>query len=607
MGMTPRNRNFGGHGPFDSIGTYLSGARRANSNSTGEFETWNVISGEPTYLKAGDRPTPFPVGVYAMAELEKQVRRVMRRLNFQQFVEVLVWCWVASLTLGLCWTVTEKVWRPILGPWWITLVGSLALGMIAAVVIWLFKRPSSVEAAVALDKAFGLKERVSTTLTLPSDLRDSPAGLALIHDATKRVAVLDIGEKFNFQVPRTAWLPVIPAVLVFVVATFVNFDKSASAQPRTDASKEREQVETAVKALAKRFEAQREKTKDQGMSETETEKLLAELTKKTKDLEETKEKDLDQKKGLSQFNQLQDALKDRREKLGSTEQMQKQLEKMKLSADKGPAEKFQDAIKQGDFKKAIDELNKIAEQLKSGKLTPEEKKQLEKQLAHMKEQLQKMANVEERKKQLEEQLKKAGVPQEQIQQELAKLDAQAGDMQKLQELAEKIGKMQEALAKEDMEKALESLQMTKADLQQMMQAMRELEMLDQAMNDIQDMKNAMVCKNCGGKGCAACERNQGRGDGFQRGARGSRDEEEDSTNSFNSKVNQKIRPKGKIEVTGLVSGKQVKGDSILIEQEALQAGAAAATDAINQQNIPREYKKHAKEYFEKVGGTKEQE
>jgi hypothetical protein len=85
---------------------------------------------------------------------------------------------------------------------------------------------------------------------------------------------------------------------------------------------------------------------------------------------------------------------------------------------------------------------------------------------------------------------------------------------------------------------------------------------------------------------------------------GSRDEEEDSTKSFNAKVPQKIRPKGKIEVTGLVSGRQVKGESILIDQESLQAEAAAATDAINQQNIPREYKKHAKEYFEQVGGTK---
>jgi hypothetical protein len=539
-----------------------------------------------------------------MAEIEKQVRRVMRRLNFQQFTELLVWCWVATLSLALCWIFAEKIWRPLIEPAWITVAASLGLGFVAAVAIWIFKRPGQVEAAVALDQAFGLKERVSSTLTLPSELRQTPAGLALIQDATKRVEVLDVGEKFGFHMPRTAWLPLIPAILVFLVVSFVKFDKTSAAQAKTEASKEHDQVETAAKTLAKRFEAQRERMKDQGMGETETEKLLAELTKKTKDLEDTKEKDLDQKKGLSQFNQLQDTLKERRDKLGSAEQMQKQLEKLKLSSDKGPAEKFEQALKQGDFKKAINELNKIADQLQNGKLTPEEKKQLEKQLAQMKEQLQKMGNVEERKKQLEEQLKKAGVPQEQIKQELSKLDSQSGDMQKMQELAEKIGKMQEALAKDDIEKAMESLQMTKADLQQMMQAMQEMQMLEQAMNDIQDLKNAMVCKNCGGKGCPACQNNQGRGQGFKRGAQGGRDEEEDSTKSFDSKVNSKIKPGGKLEVTGLTTGKQVKGESILIDQESLQAGAATATDAINQQNIPREYKKHAREYFEQVGGTK---
>jgi len=435
-----------------------------------------------------------------MAELEKQVRRVMRRLNFQQFAEVLVWCWVMSLSLALCWIFTEKVWRPIVEPWWLTVVGSLGLGLIAAVTIWVFKRPSKVEAAVALDQAFGLKERVSSTLTLPSELRDTPAGLALIHDATKRVETIDVNEKFHFQLPRNAWLPLVPAILVFLVASFVKFDKSATAQAKTEASKERAQVSEAAKVLAQRFEKQQEKAKEQGMGETETEKLLAELAKRAKELEESKEKDIDQKKGLSQMNSMQDALKERREKLGSTEQMQKQLEKMKLSADKGPADKFQQALKQGDMKKAIDELNKISEQLKKGQMTPEEKKQLEKQMAQMKEQLQKMGNIEERKKQLEEQLKKAGMPQEEIQKELAKLDCQAGECQKMQELAEKIGKMQEALAQNDMEKAMESLELSKADLQKMMNDLQELEMLTEAMNELQDMKNAMVCKNCGGGG-----------------------------------------------------------------------------------------------------------
>jgi hypothetical protein len=85
---------------------------------------------------------------------------------------------------------------------------------------------------------------------------------------------------------------------------------------------------------------------------------------------------------------------------------------------------------------------------------------------------------------------------------------------------------------------------------------------------------------------------------------GNRDEEEDSTKSFDVKAKQKLRPGGKVEVTGLVTGNSVKGESIIVSQEALESGAAAAADAINKQNIPREYKKHAKEYFEQVRGEK---
>jgi septum formation inhibitor MinC len=221
----------------------------------------------------------------------------------------------------------------------------------------------------------------------------------------------------------------------------------------------------------------------------------------------------------------------------------------------------------------------------------------------MKEQLKKLSNLEERRKQLEQQLKQAGMPEEMIRQELAKLAAQKQQLEKLQELAEKLGKCQECMSKGDMEQALKSLEMSKADLQQLMQELQELNMLDEALNDLAEMKNAMVCKNCGGAGCPSCQNQGENGRGFQRGAVGPRDEEEDTTKSFNTRVPQKMRPGGQVEFGGFVQGKQSKGESVIDVQAALESGQAAANDALNRQNIPRDYKKQTKEYFEKVGGT----
>ena len=70
-----------------------------------------------------------------MAELEKQVRRVWRRLNFQRYINILVWCWATGLALALCWIAVEKVWRPLIDPWWITVLVSLGLGTLAAGVV----------------------------------------------------------------------------------------------------------------------------------------------------------------------------------------------------------------------------------------------------------------------------------------------------------------------------------------------------------------------------------------------------------------------------------------------------------------------------------------
>jgi hypothetical protein len=65
-----------------------------------------------------------------------------------------------------------------------------------------------------------------------------------------------------------------------------------------------------------------------------------------------------------------------------------------------------------------------------------------------------------------------------------------------------------------------------------------------------------------------------------------------------------MRPGGKIEVQGFVQGPQTKGESQIEAGQTLEASREEATDALSKQRIPRDYSKHAKEYFEQVGGSK---
>src|SRR5262245_34146456 len=124
--------------------------------------------------------------------LRKQVSRVGRRLFLQTLLDCLAWCWIAALALSVGWFLVEPylVASP---PEWLrwTVAGSLLgvaslVGVVCAVV-W---APSRLATALALDERFGLKERVTTSLTLPVHLESSPAGQALLEDATHQVGKL---------------------------------------------------------------------------------------------------------------------------------------------------------------------------------------------------------------------------------------------------------------------------------------------------------------------------------------------------------------------------------------------------------------------------------
>src|SRR5947209_1159985 len=108
-------------------------------------------------------------------------------MRFQRFLAALVWCWGAALAGVAIAIAIDKLGRPLPGQPWMPFAIAGGLGVIVAAIIALLTGPNRVDAAVAIDRAFHLNERLSTALTLPADLTGSPAGQALIADAIRHV------------------------------------------------------------------------------------------------------------------------------------------------------------------------------------------------------------------------------------------------------------------------------------------------------------------------------------------------------------------------------------------------------------------------------------
>jgi hypothetical protein len=541
-------------------------------------------------------------------ELETPIGRVWRRLRFQQFLAALTWCWCATLALVALTLAAEKLThRALPGSGWLPFAVAGGVGLAAAALIALLNGPSRVDAAVAIDRAFHLDERLSTVLTLPESLRDTPAGRALLADTIRHVSGLDVRPAFGPRLPRLAWIPIVPAVLAVALLFAPELSQQRAQARLTEARLDKKVVTEQSQVLGKKIASQRQELDKTKFPEAD--KLLAQIEKATEDLAKAPPAQKD--KALVELNKVTDALKERAKQLGSTEQLTRQLQQLKNVAASGPAEQFARDLAKGDFQKAASALKQLQQKLESGQLTEAEKKQLQQQLGDMAKQLQKLANLDERRKQLEEALKNGGLTKQQFDQEVAKLNQQAQSLQKLSQLASRLDQAQMQLSQGDMKKAAEALGMSEQELSEMARNLKELDTLDSALAELAECKNGM----CNGDGpnqlgdnpFSLNERfgNRRGGQGMGRGrGRGDRPEAPDKTAEYATKVKQQLG-KGKAFAEGTApSNTPVKGQSVIDIQGEVEAGTRNAADALTNQKVPRNVEKHIRGYFDQINKGK---
>ena len=543
-----------------------------------------------------------------MGELQKPVGKVFRRLRFQRFVTALVWTLAVSLFLVAVVLGTAKgLGRTIPGPEWLPFAIAGGFGVLIAVLVAIFTGASRLDAAVAIDHRFHLSERLSTALTLPENLRESPAGIALLADTQKKLKDLDVGAAFGPRLPRRAWVVLIPAALA-VSMLFVPQWVQRTVQAKTEVKVDTKALAKQTQALTKKISSQRQAIDKEKFPEAD--KLLAQIEKKAEDLAKAPPGKKDQL--LVEMNKLTDALKERKKQLGSPDQVNRQLQQLKDLGQSGPADQLAKELAKGDFKKAAEQLKQLQQKLQNGKMTLAEKKALQEQLGEVAKKLKDVANMEERKKQLDQALKNGGLSKEQYDREMEKLKEQSKSLQQLQQIASKLGQAQEALKKGDTKQAAESLGMTEQQLAQMAKQLEEMEALDSAMADVQDAKNGMSNDGMNQLGQMSdgmgnldmFSRRPGNGLGGRGRGYGDRPEAPDETATYSSKVQQQIR-KGKAVLQGFTQpNKTVKGESRIDIQAEMEAATASAADALSNQRIPKNVEKHIRAYYDQINKGK---
>jgi len=546
-----------------------------------------------------------------MNELEQQVARARRRLVTEQFLTRAVWCLFAALVVAaVAIAVPRVVALENLPDIWdlAWLVAAVGFGLLAATAWTMFSHRTSLDAAIEIDRRFDLRERVASSLSLTEAELASEAGQALVKDALRAARRIDVDDMFRLRLSDRAWLPLVPAAIAFALVLFVHPREAASSIDRQAAQAFLEQKKTALESARKKLEEQRKQAERNGLKAAEG--LFKQIEEGTRDLSE--KRDIDRTNATVKLNDLARQLEERQKQLGGKEGLQKQFQNLK-NLGAGPGDKIAQAMKQGDFKMALAEIEKLAKDLREGKLDEKAKAELAQQLAQMKEKLQAAAEAHQQvmddlKKQID-QLRKQGdlARAGELQQKLDQLQQQAPQMNRLQQLANQLGQAQQGLQQGDGQKAAAALGEMADQLDQLQQEMNELAMLDAAMQQLAMAKDAMGCQACQGEGCQACQGGQfamdelmnqrpGMGIGKGRGI-GPRPNEPNNTNTRDTQVRQKPG-QGAATFGGLVEGPNIRGDVEQAIQQEMASQAAEPADPITSDQLPRNRREHAEQYFQ---------
>lgn len=513
-------------------------------------------------------------------------------------------------------------------------LGTLAIACVTAYLVR--RRVESV--ALHVDESAQLKEALTAALYIRNS--DHPWSRFVIDDASARARRVDVTAAVPIDPPKLWPVPLGTAVAFLVIfAAMPHFDLSGERSKKVaeeEKQKELLQVKAEVNADQKKLEELVKKA-NVALELSDQRDEAADPTRP-----EEQDPEAFRRAAVKKLTNLAEKLQEMREE-DKAPQMQAIREKMKelRQPGSGPLNEFSRQLARGDFNKAQAALEQIQKQLADADMSDEQKAELQKQMENLSKQLEQASDAQQ---QVAKQLEKQGLDK-QTAKELANKAAKGGDelkqamdqmkslteeqkkellemaksqmkaAQQCQSMSQAMSKAAKGMSQEGMQQdAQEAMQDLAQELSEMEMMQSDMENLDAALDEAKEQL-AKLGECLGGKQGGAAEegeceggpkigmwkpgesRKQGSGSGGPgRGNGPSPDAEAADYTTKKEKADVKNMGGPNIG-SRLVYGEQVKGTSTAQFGEAVAAAEKEASEAISNNDIPREYHDAVKTYF----------
>lgn len=576
-----------------------------------------------------------------MNEIQRVIARAAWRMHASNVLKGMVIALAGLLALAIIARIVEQV-VGLRVPW--AMVGYVSAGAVVLFggVIAIVQKPTRMAVARRVDEGADLRESLSTALYC-TKTSDDPWSRVTIDTASRTARGVNVKQAVPIAAPR--FWPVVLALALAFAVVFI-------AMPRVDVLGWNQQRVAQEKTQAEIVQA-----KQQAQEST---KKLEELTK---DLEldkeagkgpepekvELKDPEAIRKSAIKELTKLEQRLQDLRsgekgQKLDALKNTLKQLRQP------GPeTAELSKALATGNFEQAREELLKLEKKLgedgekgegQDKAKNEQAKKEAQKQLKELAEQMKELAK---QKQDLEKALENAGLDkklasdpaamnkaideaqglnqqQKDALKESASAAAQAGNS--MEKLAQAAQQMAESAQKGDQQGMQEAGQEMGEQLSQMEQLSQEMSQAEAAMNEAQ-AQMGQLGSQCKGGQCKGGDKDgegegQGKwsaswsesqsqrrdgprtgGGGIGQGGQGQRAQAD-----FDTKKERNLGPLGAGPIVGtrLVEGESIKGESTAQYATVVSKAEQGAAEAIENNQIPAEYRKAVQNYFGNLKG-----